>query len=66
VKAGYDVEEKIPDRASDKLGAEDGWAARHIPGWKAVGNILPEPTEARMNWDSWAAKKHRGWDGDQQ
>jgi uncharacterized protein YceK len=66
VKAGYDVEEKIPDRATNQVSADQGWAAKYIPGWKAVGNFLPEPTEARTNWDNWAAKRNRGWGGDQQ
>jgi uncharacterized protein YceK len=58
VKAGYDAEEKVPDRASDQPGANRGWAARHIPGWKTVGTLVPEPTEARTNWDNWMTRRN--------
>jgi uncharacterized protein YceK len=61
VKAGYDVEEKIPDRALDQMAADQGWAARYIPGWKAVGKLIPEPTEARMSWDNWKTKRNGPW-----
>jgi len=35
----------------------ESWASRHIPGWKAVGNFVPPPTEARKKWDEWGKRK---------
>lgn len=61
VKAGYDAEEKMPDKATDLTDADQGWAARYIPGWKAVGKLVPEPTEARTDWDNWMTRRNGPW-----
>lgn len=49
VKAGFEAE-------------EPGWALRHIPGLKALSNLIPPPTDARLKWDEWQKGKNRQWD----
>jgi hypothetical protein len=35
----------------DSPDQQEGWAARNVPGWKALSALLPPPTEARQKWD---------------
>lgn len=39
MKAGYETEE------------EESWAAKYIPGVKAVSKFVPPPSDARREWD---------------
>jgi hypothetical protein len=50
VKAGYEVE-------------QSSWALRHVPGLKAVSDLIPPPNEARMKWDEAQQKKGTLWEG---
>ena len=39
---------------------DESWASRYIPGVRAISNLVPPPTEARMQWDE-RYKKHEHW-----
>ncbi len=51
VKASSDAKEGEPYKASYQAPAKEGWAARYIPRWKSLSDLLPPPTEARKEWD---------------
>jgi len=44
IKAGYE-------------GEAPGWASRNLPGVKTLSNLIPPPTDARMQWDEWQKKR---------
>jgi hypothetical protein len=39
---------------------DESWASRYIPGVKAISNFVPQPTEARVQWDE-RYKKREHW-----
>jgi hypothetical protein len=47
------VKEGEPHRAAYQAASEEGWAARYIPGWKKLSDLIPPPNEARKDWDQW-------------
>ena len=51
VRASSEAKEGEPQRASFEVPADEGWAARYIPGWKRLSEMIPPPTEARKEWD---------------
>jgi len=61
VKASYKTENDRPETASPVKTDRDGWAARHIPGWKTVAGLVPPPSEARMEWDKRMKRKGNPW-----
>jgi hypothetical protein len=61
VKAAADSKNDWLAIASEGMEPRDGWAARHIPGWKAVSDFIPKPTEARKEWDQWKNRKRYPW-----
>ncbi len=40
---------------------EESWASRYIPGVKAASNLIPGPSEARIQWDEAYKKKYQSW-----
>jgi hypothetical protein len=56
VKAAFDS----PAKAGVPVD-ERGWASRYIPGVRAISNLVPEPSEARVKWDEYYKKKNGHW-----
>lgn len=46
VKAGFESE-------------EESWLSRKIPGVKALSNMIPPPTDARLKWDQYNKDKQK-------
>lgn len=46
VKASFDTE-------------EESWLSRKIPGVKALSNMIPPPTDARLKWDQYNKNKQK-------
>ena len=49
----------VPAKAGADMD-EESWASRYIPGVRAVSNIIPPPSEARVIWDE-RYKKRESW-----
>lgn len=56
VKAAFDSPAKTGIQVE-----EQSWASRYIPGVRAISQIVPEPSEARVKWDEWYKKKNSRW-----
>jgi len=59
VKASYSAWDQEAEKGADDQSAQEGWASRYVPGWKALSNLLPPPTDARKDWDKWMSPDRR-------
>ena len=50
----------VPAKAGGDMD-EDSWALRYIPGLKAVSDFVPQPTEARLQWEERYKKTNNSW-----
>lgn len=50
----------VPATAGSEM-EDESWASRYIPGVKAVSNLVPPPTEARLQWDERYKNQREPW-----
>jgi hypothetical protein len=64
VKTSQDSDKWAAEPAAAGQVEEDGWAEKYIPGWKSFTGLIPQPTDARRDWDRWMEKRNRqGFEG---